>query len=181
MMAPFTRSRSLLREQKEQRMQAKRQTILILSWMVFLSAGGFGQESSSQLRGQVHFSAFKPTSGEAKSLLLGGGLEVSLGRGLGLGVESGHLYTPEKGTGIFSATGTYQFRLFDILEPFASAGYTRAYGGSTANLLHVGGGITRWLNDHAGLRLEMRDYVSKNLWPSGARHTLEYRFAVVLR
>jgi hypothetical protein len=96
-------------------------------------------------------------------------------------VELGHIYTPEEGTGLLSVNGSYRYRGFEWIEPSVTAGYSLAFQDPSTNLFHFGVGATRWLNDHAGIRMEIRDYVASAPSPSWPRHTLEYRFSVVLQ
>ena len=159
-----------------------RQSILILLAVVLVAASGKAQERDNfSLQGNVFFSVVKPTNSDYKSLQLGGGLEAEFAHGLAAGVELGHIYTDEQGTGLFSVNGSYRFRGLEWIEPSATVGYSLAFQDSATNLFHFGIGATHWANDHAGLRFEVRDYVAPVFSNTWQRNTLEYRFSVVFR
>ena len=159
-----------------------RQSILILLATVLVAASGKAQENATpSLQGSVFLSAVKPASADNKSLQLGGGLEAELPRGFAAGVELGHIYSDQKGTGLFSVNGSYRFRGLEWIEPSVTAGYSLPFQDPSTNLFHFGVGATRWMNDHAGFRMEVRDYVATAPSPNWPRNTLEYRFSVVFR
>ncbi len=114
---------------------------------------------------------------------LGGGGEAFIYKGLAAGAELGYMYPSETfvyGLGMFSTNGSYHLnrnRNAKLL-PFVTGGYTLAFRGGHENLFNFGGGLTWWMADHVGLRVELRDYV----WMCcRTEHSPQVRFGLTLR
>jgi hypothetical protein len=97
---------------------------------------------------------------------VGGGGEVLLFRGFGVGGELGAMGRPGEGVGVLSIDPSYHFpHAFgkSKVVPFVEGGYTRTFGNNDpvvpANLFNFGGGIHYWAFKRVGLRLEFRDHV----------------------
>jgi hypothetical protein len=103
-----------------------------------------------------------PGGGSLQQIGVGG--EGFLYRGLGVGADIGYQFPSEGfsyGIGLLSVNGSYHLNRtrHAKLSPFVTGGYTLAFRGGHANLANFGGGVTWWMADHAGLRLEFRDYI----------------------
>lgn len=103
---------------------------------------------------------------------VGGGGEVLLFRGFGVGGElgvmgvGGELWSsPAQRVGVLSIDPSYRFLHKSKVVPFVEAGYTRTFGNRDgdpfppSNLFNFGGGINYWAFKRVGLRLEFRDFV----------------------
>lgn len=118
----------------------------------------------------------------------GGGLQqIGVGgdgflyKGLGVGAEVGYQFPTEGftyGIGLLSVNGSYHLNRSRRarLSPFVTGGYTLAFRGGHANLANIGGGVTWWMAEHLGIRLEIRDYV----WP-GAQHSAQAMVSFAFR
>ena len=94
--------------------------------------------------------AFSGGGGEA-TMALGGGGEGLIKGGFGMGVDGGYtclVRGPGGGIGYVSPSALYQFKTSGKTNPFVLGGYTLAFGGGVANLIHFGGGVNRWLSQH---------------------------------
>jgi hypothetical protein len=94
----------------------------------------------------------------------GGGADVILGKGLGLGAEIGALGPREDlsaAVGMFSPNASFHFirEKGRKADPFVTGGYTLMFRSGTANLFNFGAGANYWFRDHLGLRVEFRDHV----------------------
>ncbi len=110
---------------------------------------------------------------------VGGGGEVLLVKGFGVGAELGAMGRPSSGVGLFSIDPSYHFRRSSSktrLSPFVEGGYTRSFGTSDFpdNLFNFGGGIHYWAFRRVGLRLEFRDHVHHASLPFGSGYTNHY-------
>jgi hypothetical protein len=121
---------------------------------------------------------------------VGGGGEVLLFKGFGIGSELGAMGRPGEGVGVFSIDPSYHFLRASStskLVPFVEGGYTRTFANNDpvppANLFNFGGGIHYWAFKRAGLRLEFRDQVHPRLaYVSGfADHYWGLRIGLALR
>jgi hypothetical protein len=93
---------------------------------------------------------------------VGGGGEVSLAKGLGVGAEIGYLSSWKSagsGIGILSLDGVYQFHRSRKTVPFVLAGYSLGFRSGVAHALNFGGGVNYWFREKVGLRLEFRDHI----------------------
>lgn len=108
---------------------------------------------------------------------VGGGGEVLLFRGIGVGGELGAMGTPGEGEGVLSVGPSYHFlHAFhkSKIDPFVQGGYTGTFAGDVpieggrGILFNFGGGMNYWFFKRLGLRLEFRDYVHHtSFYPSG--------------
>jgi hypothetical protein len=121
---------------------------------------------------------------------VGGGGEVLLFKGLGIGSEVGAMGTLGEGVGVFSIDPSYHFRRASSkskLVPFVEGGYTRTFANNDplppSNLFNFGGGIHYWAFKRVGLRLEFRDHVHFRIgYSSGfADHYWGLRIGLALR
>lgn len=99
---------------------------------------------------------------------LGGGAEGFLYKGLAVGADIAYQFPSagfSYGIGLLSIDGSYHLNRnpHAKLSPFLSGGYTLAFHSGYANLANFGAGVTWWMAKHAGLRVEIRDYI----WPGG--------------
>jgi hypothetical protein len=107
-----------------------------------------------------------PGGGTLQQIGVGG--DGFLYKGFGAGADIGYQFPSEGftyGIGLLSVNGSYHLNRsrHAKLSPFVTGGYTLAFRAGHANLANFGGGVTWWLAGHAGIRLEIRDYV----WPGG--------------
>lgn len=108
---------------------------------------------------------------------VGGGGEVLLFRGIGVGGELGAMGWPAEGEGVISVGPSYHFlHAFhkSKIDPFVQVGYTGTFAGDTpiaggnGILFNFGGGMNYWFFKKVGLRLEFRDYVHHiSFFPAG--------------
>lgn len=119
----------------------------------------------------------------AGTLHFGGGGEGFLFKGLAVGGELGYL-APTKsfgsGVGLLSVDGSYHVGRNRRVVPFLTSGYSLAFRGGTANLVNFGGGITYWVGNRTGIRLELRDHVDPCIDCSSA-HYLAPRIGLSFR
>jgi hypothetical protein len=114
---------------------------------------------------------------------IGGGGDVFVYRGLGVGGELGYLFPMEGvayGLGLLSVNGSYNFNRKSSakLSPFISGGYSLAFRDGYANLYNLGGGVNWWLARRIGIRVECRDYV----WTGGGSdHMPMFRVGMAFR
>ncbi len=97
-------------------------------------------------------------------LHFGGGGELNLYKGFGMGVELGYLSPMQSlgdGIGVFSLNAQYTFNQDSAnrVKPFLTGGYSLAFRSGTMSALNFGGGVHYWFSDRIGLRLEFRDHV----------------------
>ena len=121
--------------------------------------------------------------GNEATVSLGAGAEGLLKGGFGLGIDGGYFFSPSAGAqygiGLVSPSALYQFKTRGKTNPFVLGGYTLAFRNGTANLVHFGGGINRWLSGHWGLRLEVR-YLMSPEYPRDAG-ALQFRVGALIR
>ena len=138
------------------------------------------QRSSGQ--GYTFFAAGSyPDS--AAALHIGGGGERFTYRGLAAGAELGYIFPAQSfryGFGLASVNGSYHLNRGSHwkISPFVTGGYSLAFRGSTLNLVNFGGGLTYWIGDRLGLRLEVRDHLPPQ-YPR--EHSLEFRIGLAFR
>jgi hypothetical protein len=93
------------------------------------------------------------------------GGEGVFSKGIGVGGEIGAIFG-HNSFAVFSLNGYYHVPVSsgDIVDPFVTAGYTRAtdlLGG--ANAFNGGAGLHYWFYKRLGLRAEVRDFTSSGL------------------
>ena len=99
--------------------------------------------------------------GSAFTIHYGGGADVLLYKGVGLGAELGNVHAIGYGnTGIVSANGSYTFRRKEAMAPFVTGGLSRKFADDlhSANGVNLGVGVQCWSSHRVGLRVEFRDH-----------------------
>jgi len=97
------------------------------------------------------------------TLQFGGGAELLLARGFGLGGEIGALSPSGNlgGTvGLLSGNAYYHFGSKRRVDPYITGGYSLFFRGNTANSGNFGAGVNLWLWKSLGLKFEFRDHVA---------------------
>jgi hypothetical protein len=97
------------------------------------------------------------------TLQFGGGGELLLARGFGLGGEIGALSPSGNlgGTvGLLSGNAYYHFGSKRRIDPYITGGYSLFFRGNTANSGNFGAGVNLWLWKSLGLKVEFRDHVA---------------------
>jgi len=117
------------------------------------------------------------------TLTIGAGAEGLIKGGFGAGVDLSYLFYPESGFnnrsfGLLSPGVLYQFKPTRKTVPFVTGGYSLAFRGDAINLIHFGGGINHWFNNHLGLRFEVRDHIQPQ---SAEYHLVQFRAALLFR
>ena len=93
----------------------------------------------------------------------GGGGELLLARGLGLGAELGGLSPSGNlggAVGLVSGNAYYHFGSKRRIDPYFTGGYSLFFRGNTANAANFGFGVNLWLWQSLGLKVEFRDHVA---------------------
>ena len=151
-------------------------SILLLSSMAFgQSTEGYGFFAPGQLRAGH--------STDPTFLHFGGGGRYISSSGLGLGAELGVAGATEdfgsSNFGIVSANGYYQFNTsYEKAKPFVTGGYTRSFRhGFDMNWGNIGGGLTCWFAERAGLLVEFRDHIRRENAITGQLWTIRFGLA----
>ena len=115
------------------------------------------------------------SNGNSDTLVnVGGGGEGHFGNGLGLGGEVGYLTTTgngSEGVGLASFNTSYHFLRTQKVVPFVTGGASVIFRSGSAGGGNFGGGAHYWMNDHLGLRFEVRDHI----FSSDSPHTVIFR------
>lgn len=117
------------------------------------------------------------------TLHFGAGGEAFVHRGVAVGGELGYLgYTRSysQGFGVLSGNAAYHFlpRRNDAkVVPFVTGGYSLGFRNGTMNMANFGGGVTWWVNQRHGVRLEFRDHYA----PASDNHYMGFRVAWAFR
>lgn len=166
-----------------------RNLLVVFYVLLLVPAIGLGQEQKKEEKapGQGYLfaapSAGISSGGTTGFFHFGGGGEVNLYKGLGIGAEIGYLSSYreiEEGVGVFSLNGLYSFKKDrrDKAVPFVSGGYSMFFREGHMNAVNFGGGLNYWFSDKTGLRLEFRDYVHPKCWE---RHIIQVRIGITFR
>ena len=147
------------------------------------ATAGYSQESYKG-QGYIFYGPGRAPGG-GTLLQIGGGGEGFLYKGLGVGAELGYLYAPGEftyGLGLLSLNGSYHLNRSRQakLWPFVTAGYSLAFRDGHASLLNFGGGVTWWMAEHVGVRMEIRDYVWSEC-SCGPQHSPQAQIGVSFR
>jgi len=150
--------------------------------IVLAQAVAYGQSSQERKGWGYVFGGAGASSGDfSRSYFqFGGGGDVLAYKGLGLGAEIGYLAPFEskgEGAGLFSANTSYHFARSSKLVPFVTGGFSSVFRGGSSQGGNVGGGVHYWMNDHLGLRLEVRDHI----FSSDAPHLFQFRVGLSFR
>jgi hypothetical protein len=120
--------------------------------------------------------------GAAATLTIGAGGERLIKGAFGAGLDLSYLFYPEggfsEGFGLFSPGVVYQFNPARKTVPFVTGGYSLAFRGEAINLIHYGGGLNHWFNNHWGMRFEVRNHTQTR---SAEYHLLQFRVAFLFR
>lgn len=163
-----------------------RKLMVLMFVLVAIPSLGVAQDSNHRGQGYVFFApgGVSVAGNSAATFHVGAGGEGLLYKGLGIGAEAGYLYPKSdfgSGFGMASVNGSYHFVDSDgdrKVVPFATAGYSRAFGNASGNLWNVGGGVNWWMRDRLGLRLEVRDHVTAD---TPRAHFWQFRVALAFR
>jgi hypothetical protein len=145
-----------------------KELIMTVALLLMVPALASAQNADQQYRGQGYVfigegTARSPDNGLHGNAEVGGGGEVLLFRGFGVGGELGAMGRPAHGVGVLSIDPSYRFLRKSKVVPFVEGGYTRTFANSDpfppSNLFNFGGGINYWAFKRVGLRLEFRDLV----------------------
>ena len=144
-----------------------------LAAVVTLWAGlGLAQPSKPIYNGHgyAYFGIGGRTQVGTSFLSFGGGGEGFLYKGLAAGAELAYMAPRccmNEGIGLLGISGAHHFvnrRAPGRVVPFVTAGFTGGFRSGWGNLWNWGGGATVWMNDHLGLRLEVRDLRQRRCW-----------------
>lgn len=151
--------------------------------LLFLAPALTMAQSNETRRGWGYgfFGVGGATAGNSTIYTAGGGGEVLLYKGLGIGAEGGAIGNAGgSGAGTFSVNGGYHFQNSSSpkkLVPFVTAGYTFLAPSDETNLFNFGGGVNYWAGERVGLRVEFRDHV----FPNGNEHLFNVRVGITFR
>ena len=122
------------------------------------------------------------SEGSMANLAIGGGAEGLIKGGFGVQGDLSYLFYPQEGFragfGLFSPGVFYQFHPNRKTIPFVTGGYSLAFRSETLHLVHYGGGLNHWFNNHWGIRFEVRNHT---LVSSAGDQVLQFRFAFLHR
>ena len=164
----------------------KRQ-LLVCCALILIPGFALGQELSGVESGRgytfVAPGAVVSSGGNMGFLHFGGGGEVILAKGFGIGCEIGYvgpMEYMEQGVGLFSLNGLYSFKTNRLsrISPFVTGGYSVLFGSGHLNAVNFGAGIHYWFSRRVGLRLEVRDHVSPGYFSD---HLIQGRIGIALR
>ena len=139
--------------------------IIQVAIILFAIQGVAFAQSSNERRGWGYvFGGVGASSGDFSTgfFQLGAGGDALVVNGVGLGAEIGYLApfrSGGNGIGLFSGDASYHFNRNSKLIPFVTGGYSAAFRSGASHGGNVGGGVQYWMNEHVGLRFEVRDYV----------------------
>lgn len=113
-------------------------------------------------------------------VLMGGGVEGYVYKGLGIGMDGGALESESHWGGFLNLGALYNFQTAatDRWTPFATGGFTFYSGFDVNSGFHYGGGSYYWLGKHHGLRLEYRGVVRNR---RNTYHDAYFRIGLALR
>jgi hypothetical protein len=138
---------------------------LVLSAVILMlwSSSTVGQTSGTRRGWAYGYGGFGGTS-SARSFHIGGGGEMMVAAGFGVGLDAGHFSSTaqhvDNSLNIVSADASYHFGARNSarkLIPFATGGVSLGNGRSGG--ANFGGGIQYWLRERLALRLEFREHL----------------------
>jgi hypothetical protein len=127
--------------------------------------GGAGSSAGDFSRGYFQF---------------GAGGEALVNKGMGVGAEISYLAPSTSGgngIGLFSGNTSYHFSRSSRLVPFVTGGYSAGFRSGAVHGGNFGGGVHYWMNNHLGLRFEVRDHI----FSSDSPHLFQFRFGLSFR
>ena len=157
-----------------------------ISVLLLIPLAAVGGESSEPYGGQGYlFYGPGRAPGGALVQQMGVGGEGFLYKGLAAGAEIGYLFAGgsiREGIGLLSVNGSYHLNRSHRAKfsPFVTGGYSLGFRNGHTNLAYFGGGVTWWMAEHVGARLEFRDYV----WSGcgcGGEHLLQAQIGLSFR
>ncbi|HEU0004651.1 MAG TPA: hypothetical protein VFS12_01555 [Terriglobia bacterium] len=159
---------------------------MTLCLAVLTSAWAYPQNGETTPKQGYGYALFTPGvavgDGALATLTIGAGAEGLIKGGFGASADLSYLFSPEygfsEGFGLFSPGVFYQFKPARRTVPFVTGGYSLAFRGGASNLIHFGGGINHWFNNHWGMRFEVRNHMQP---PSAEYHLLQFRVAFLFR
>lgn len=163
-----------------------KKSLIAICILILLPALALSQDLDHKTAGRGYaFVSPGVALGEGSSmsfLHFGGGGEVNLYKGIGIGAEIGYLapfqYISD-GVGVFSVNGLYNFeKPGSKIAPFVTGGYSLIFRSGYLNAMNFGGGVDYWFAKKVGLRFEFRDHVSPQYFSD---QLLQGRLAIVFR
>lgn len=151
--------------------------VIVILVMILLSTPLVGQDQEKKGWGYGFWGAGNVSGGYRNQGFMhyGGGIEILLDRGFGVGMELGY---SDADVVMLSAGGLYAFNTRKKTNPFVTAGYTFfLFDEGTANGAFLGGGINHLISNNWGIRVEARDQMSRGSWAT--RHHMEGRIGVL--
>jgi len=131
------------------------------------------------------------SNGSAVVEHVGGGGEVNLYAGFGLGAELGYAHWSQgtwgaawvpSGDMLFHFRGATTRRRVDPFVLGGISGYNPAtYESRGSPAVNLGGGVNLWFTKHAALRLEFRDYATTRQELEPGPNSASFRFGVTFR
>ena len=152
--------------------------VFLLGFFLTVSVSGQGSEKKGWGYG-FFVGGFATDGSESEGIVhMGGGVDLLLAGGLGVGLEIGSLSWGgiSDGVGVFSPGVIYAFNTDQKTIPFITGGYTLFFREGSANGAFFGGGVNYLIGDNWGIRVEGRDQV---FIEDGSFHNLEARFGVM--
>lgn len=160
-------------------MKSKYRAVVIVM-MVFISTSVFGQSTEKKGWGYGIFGAGGASGYHDRSFLhYGGGVEILLNRGFGIGMEIGLVdRSKSDGFAVFSPGGIYAFNIGEKTMPFVTGGYSLLlYDERQVNGAFFGAGINHLIGDNWGIRVEGRDQIGFR--EGDTAHYLEARVGIL--
>src|SRR5215813_10835002 len=154
----------------------------IAIFLTLLQAATFAQ-STSDRKGWGYAFGGAGASGPDISrsyFQFGGGGEALVNKGMGVGAEISYLApfgSGGDGIGLFSGNTSYHFSRSSKLVPFVTGGYSAAFRSGASHGGNFGGGVHYWMNEHLGLRFEVRDHI----FSSDSPHLFQFRVGLSFR
>jgi len=154
----------------------------IAIFLTLLQAATFAQ-STSDRKGWGYAFGGAGASGPDFSrsyFQFGGGGEALVNKGMGVGAEISSLApfgSGGNGIGLFSGNTSYHFSRSSRLVPFVTGGYSAAFRSGASHGGNFGGGVHYWMNNHLGLRFEVRDHI----FSSDSPHLFQFRVGLSFR
>lgn len=152
-----------------------RRVLTVALFIVLANVAASGQEANDR-RGYGYVFGGQLSGSGRTTPVGGGGGEVRLYKGLGVGAEA----AGGDSFGMFSVNGSYHFikpGSGQKLVPFVTGGYTLLGPSDSTNLVNYGAGVNYWVADRVGLRFEVRDHK----FLEGSNHILGIRVGVTFR
>jgi hypothetical protein len=161
---------------------------LIVLFVVLMPALSYAQAPTQKERasyGYAFTGLIVASNGGEPGLQAGIGGEGIIYKGFGVGGEIGYFrqatFGSDSGIGLLSVNPSYHFMNASKsrrLVPFVTGGFSLFFRSGAVIGSNFGGGITYWLKDRIGVRLEVRDQIPAY---SGIGHFPSFRAALTFR